>query len=53
MSLVEAVRGGGPPSYGAQQARLDQEVTLAIRLSSKEGGRPVELPLDPAAAVDR
>jgi predicted dehydrogenase len=51
MSLVEAVRGGGQPSYGAQQARLDQEVTLAIRLSSKEGGRPVELPLGPAQSV--
>jgi predicted dehydrogenase len=52
MSLAEAARGGGQPSYGAQQARLDQEVTLAIRLSSKEGGRPVELPLDPATQVN-
>jgi hypothetical protein len=31
LSLVEAVRSGGEPSYGAQQARLDQELTLAIR----------------------
>jgi len=47
MSLVEAVRSGGLPTYGAQQARLDQEITLAIRLSSLEGGKPVTLPLDP------
>jgi len=30
-------------------ARLDQEIILAIRQSSLEGGRLVELPLDPAA----
>lgn len=49
LSLVEAVRTGGAPSYGAQQARLDQELTLAIRMSSQLGGAPVALPLDPAA----
>jgi predicted dehydrogenase len=49
LSLVEAVRSGGAPSYGAQQARLDQELTLAIRFSSQQGGAPVTLPLDPAA----
>ena len=49
LSLVEAVRSGGAPSYGAQQARLDQELTLAIRISSQQGGAPVALPLDPAA----
>jgi len=49
MSLVDAVRGAGPVTYGARQGRLDQEITLAIRLSSQQGGRPVELPLDPAA----
>ena len=45
MSLVEAVRGGGEPSYGAAQARLDQEIILALRRSAAEGGRPVRLPL--------
>jgi predicted dehydrogenase len=50
LSLVEAVRSGGEPSYGAQQARLDQELTLAIRLSSRMGGAPVQLPLDPATS---
>ena len=47
MSLVDAVRAGGEPSYGAQQARLDQEIILAIRKSSELGGKPVELPLGP------
>jgi predicted dehydrogenase len=47
LSLVHAVRHNLAPSYGAQQARLDQEITLAIRQSSIEGGRPVRLPLDP------
>lgn len=51
LSLVEAVRSGGEPTYGAQQARLDQEITLAIRLSSQAGGAPIALPLDPAAQV--
>jgi predicted dehydrogenase len=49
MSLVTAVRDGTEPSYGPLQARLDQEVTLALRRSSLEGGRPIPLPLDPAA----
>ncbi len=49
LSLVEAVRSGGEPTYGPHQARLDQELILAIRLSSQQGGAPVSLPLDPAA----
>jgi predicted dehydrogenase len=48
MSLVNAVRTGGEPTYGPLQARLDQEIILAIRQSAKEGGRPITLPLDPA-----
>jgi predicted dehydrogenase len=48
MSLVTAVRNGTEPTYGSDQARLDQELILAIRQSSLEGGRPVQLPLDPA-----
>ena len=49
MSLVDAVRTGGEPSYGAYQARLDQEIVLALRQSSREGGQPVRLPLDPGS----
>jgi predicted dehydrogenase len=49
MSLVQAVRDAGQPTYGAYQARLDQELILAIRQSALEGGKPVNLPLDPAA----
>ncbi len=49
MSLVDAVRDDTEPTYGPLQARLDQEIVLAIRQSSLEGGRPVQLPLDPDA----
>jgi hypothetical protein len=49
MSLVNAVRTGTQPTYGPYQARLDQELILALRQSSLEGGRPIALPLDPAA----
>ncbi|MBX3009990.1 MAG: Gfo/Idh/MocA family oxidoreductase [Caldilineaceae bacterium] len=49
LSLVEAIQHDQAPSYGAAQARLDQEIILALRQSSLEGGRPVQLPLDPAA----
>ncbi|MBX3085262.1 MAG: Gfo/Idh/MocA family oxidoreductase [Anaerolineae bacterium] len=48
LSLVEAVRNDTEPSYGAQQGRLDQELILAIRQSSAQGGVPITLPLDPA-----
>jgi predicted dehydrogenase len=51
MSLVNAVRNDGQPTYGPWQARLDQELILAIRQSSLEAGRPVQLPLDPDAQV--
>lgn len=47
-SLLAAVRGEGPPSYGAVQAKLDQEVILAIRASAANGGEPVTLPFEPA-----
>jgi predicted dehydrogenase len=47
LSLVEAVRSDGEPSYGPLQARLDQELILAIRQSAAAGGAPVRLPLDP------
>ena len=48
MSLVNAVHGNTEPSYGALQGRLDQELILAIRQSSAQGGQPVRFPLDPA-----
>jgi len=46
MSLVDAIRYERSPSYGPRQARLDQELTLAIRLSAEREGQPVSLPLD-------
>ena len=47
MSLVNAVRSDSEPTYGAVQARIDQELILAIRQSSADGGQPVELPMNP------
>ena len=47
LSLVEAVRNGTEPTYGGYQGRLDQELILALRMSASEGGRPIQLPLDP------
>ncbi|HHE73335.1 MAG TPA: Gfo/Idh/MocA family oxidoreductase [Chloroflexi bacterium] len=49
MSLVNAVRTGGSPTYGPYQARLDQELILAIRRSAAAGGEPVQLPLHDAS----
>lgn len=49
LSLIEAVRDGKDPTYGPHQGRLDQELILAIRLSARQGGAPVKLPLDPEA----
>ncbi len=49
LSLVNAVRGDTAPTYGPYQARLDQEIILAIHQSAADGGQPVKLPLDPAA----
>jgi predicted dehydrogenase len=48
MSIVNAVHDNTEPSYGALQGRLDQELILAIRQSSAQGGQLVRLPLDPA-----
>jgi predicted dehydrogenase len=47
LSLFDAVRHGTEPTYGPWQARLDQELILALRMSSLQGGSPVRLPLDP------
>ena len=47
MSLVDAVRGDGEVTYGPMQARLDQEIVLAIQRSAESGGQPVGLPLEP------
>jgi predicted dehydrogenase len=51
MSLVNAVRHNTEPSYGALQGRLDQELVIAIRQSSLQGGKPVTLPVDPNEQV--
>ena len=46
MSLTDAVRGDGEVTYGPTQARLDQEIVLAIQRSAASGGQPVHLPLE-------
>ena len=46
MSLVDAVRGDREVTYGPIQARLDQEIVLAIQQSAASGGQPVRLPLE-------
>lgn len=46
MSLVNAVRNNTAPTYGAEQARLDQEIVLALQKSANASGIPVKLPLD-------
>jgi predicted dehydrogenase len=49
LSLLDAVRNGTEPTYGAYQGRLDQELILALRMSALEGGQPIKLPIDPHA----
>ena len=46
LSLVNAVRNGIEPTYGPYQGRLDQELTLAIRLSAQNGGQSINLPIE-------
>jgi predicted dehydrogenase len=46
LSLVSALRTGGEPTYGPYQARVDQELVLAIRKSSENNSQPVQLPLE-------
>ena len=46
MSLVNAVRYHTAPTYGAEQARMDQELVLALRKSARANGMPVKIPLD-------
>ena len=45
MSLVDAIRQDKPPEYGPRQARLDQEITLAMSESADQSGARVPLPL--------
>lgn len=48
MSLVQAIREDSSPEYGALQARLDQELTLAMNESAYQEGARVILPLQRA-----
>ncbi len=53
LSLVNAIRNDTNPTYGADQARLDQEIILAIQKSARENGNPVLFPLDVNEAGDQ
>jgi predicted dehydrogenase len=48
MSLVQAIREDTSPEYGASQARLDQELILAMNESANQEGARITLPLQPA-----
>jgi predicted dehydrogenase len=50
MSLVYAIREDKPPEYGAHQARLDQEATLAMVQSARNAGTSVRLPMEVQAS---
>jgi predicted dehydrogenase len=44
-SLYHAVVDGRPVQYGAENARRDQEILIALRESASTGNRPISLPL--------
>jgi predicted dehydrogenase len=48
MSLIRAIRENKSPEYGPRQARLDQELVLAMHESAKHSGMNVTLPKDTA-----
>ena len=52
MSLVDAIQTDSEPTYGPQQARLDQEIILALRHSASQNGTPVALLMDPSEKVE-
>ena len=45
MSLVHAIREDKSPEYGARQARLDQELTLAMHESARNSGTSIRVSL--------
>jgi predicted dehydrogenase len=42
-SLVDAIRTGQPPEYGAANARVDQAIYVAMKRSAELGGAPVDV----------
>ena len=44
-SIYQAVTKGVKPEYGAENARKDQEILVAIRESARKGSVPIDLPL--------
>ncbi len=54
MSIANAVRNDTEPTYGVQEARLDQEMTLAASESALMNKQPLSFPLrSPSQAEER
>ena len=52
-SLYHAVVEGRPVQYGAENARRDQEILIALRESASTGNRPIALPLRAVTAHEQ
>jgi predicted dehydrogenase len=52
-SIYHAVVEGRPVQYGAENARRDQEILIALRESATSGNRPVALPLTEITAHEQ
>jgi predicted dehydrogenase len=53
LSLYHAVVDGHPVQYGAENARRDQEILIALRESASTGSRPLALPLAAVTAHEQ
>jgi predicted dehydrogenase len=53
LGMHRAITAGGEPSYGAANARMDQEVLIAIRESALRDGTWIDLPLRETTEVER
>ena len=42
-SLIDAIRTGRPPEYGAVNGRIDQAIYVAVKRSMEQSGAPVDL----------
>lgn len=51
-SMYRAVAEGGEPLYGAENARRDQELVIAVKESAWRGGKWVALPLRETTRVE-
>ncbi|GIX06036.1 MAG: hypothetical protein KatS3mg115_0439 [Candidatus Poribacteria bacterium] len=52
MSVARALDTNGPPEYGAQAGRLDQEMNLAMGESARRGRATLQFPLEEETAAE-